>query len=272
MALETVITARTQSLSEYLKRIFQFRYLIYTLIVRDLKIRFAQTALGWLWAILQPLAGVAVFSFFFTYIVQMDTGDVPYPLVALSGMVAWNYFSYVVNQGSTALVSSQALIKKISFPKIALVVAKSVAGLSDMLLALLILLIWAWIAGKTPEPRLLLLPVIVLFNWTTGLALAIWLSALTVRFRDLQHLIPYLIIFGIWVTPVFYPSTIVPGQFHFLIYLNPMAGVIEMLRYSMLGTALPDPGYLIGLGLVLVLFLSGIAYFKKVETLIPDYI
>jgi lipopolysaccharide transport system permease protein len=270
--LETVITSQAQRFSEYLSKVFRYRYLIATLIMRDLKIRYAQTALGWLWAVAQPLAGVAVFSFFFTYIIQMDTGDVPYPLVALSGMVAWNYFSFVVNQGSTSLIASQALIKKISFPKISLVIAKSIAGLSDMLVALLILLIWAWVAGRSPELRMLLLPVIILCNWMTGLALAIWLSALTVRWRDLQHLIPYLITFGIWVTPVFYPTTIVPEQFSFLVYLNPMAGVIEMLRYSMLGTALPDPGYLLGLVAALFLLLTGLWYFKKIETLIPDYI
>jgi lipopolysaccharide transport system permease protein len=270
--LETVITSHTQRFPEYLKKVFRYRYLMATLIIRDLKIRYAQTALGWLWAVAQPLAGVAIFSFFFTYIIQMDTGEVPYPLVALSGMVAWNYFSFVVNQGSTALVASQALIKKISFPKISLVIAKSVVGLSDMLVALLILILWAWIAGRPPEARMLLLPLVVLLNWMTGLGLAIWLSAITVRWRDLQHLIPYFITFGIWITPVFYPSTIVPEQFSFLVYLNPMAGIIEMLRFSILGTEVPDPGYVAGLGLSLLMLVSGLWYFKKMETLIPDYI
>jgi lipopolysaccharide transport system permease protein len=270
--LETIITSQTQRFPEYLKKVFRYRYLISTLILRDLKIRYAQTALGWLWAIAQPLAGVAVFSFFFTYIIQIDTGDVPYPLVALSGMVAWNYFSFVINQGSTVLVASQSLIKKISFPKIVLVIAKSFVGLSEMLVTLLILLIWAFVVGRSLDLRMLLLPIIILCNWMTGLALAIWLSALTVRWRDLQHLIPYLITFGIWVTPVFYPSTIVPEQFSFLVYLNPMAGVIEMLRYSMLGIAVPDPRYLMGLVAALFLLLTGLWYFNKIETLINDYI
>jgi lipopolysaccharide transport system permease protein len=268
----TIITSQTPGLQTYIRRLFRYRGLLVTLIERDFKVRYAQTVLGLLWAVLQPLAGVAIFTFFFSFVIKLDTGDIPYPLIALSGMVSWNYFSFVVNQGSTSLIAAQALIKKVNFPKLHLVLAKAVVGLVEMGIALLILLLWVIFTGRPLSPALLLLPVVVLLNLMTGLSVALWLSALTVKFRDLQHLIPYVITFGIWLTPVFYPSTIIPESLEIVNYFNPMAAVIESLRFCMLGTAAPDPRYVFGIGVMVLLLVSGFLYFKKTEVVIPDYI
>jgi lipopolysaccharide transport system permease protein len=268
----TRIGSETFPISAYLGKVYANRGLISTLAARDIKIRYAQTSLGLLWAIVQPLTGVAIFSFFFSYLVNIDTGNIPYPLIAMTGIVSWNFFSFIVNAAGTSLISSQTLIKKVSFPKISLLLSKVLIGMVELAVSLTILIIWMVVIQYPFSTTILLLPLILLLNTLAGLAIALWLSALTVRVRDLQHLIPFLITFGIWLTPVFYPSTLIPAKFSFIVYLNPMAAIIEWLRYSILGTGMPDARYIAGLLILLALFVSGLYYFKNTEKSIPDYI
>jgi len=259
------------SLRNYLSRIIRYYYLFKMLVIRDLRIRYSQTFLGLLWSVLQPVAGVAIFSFFFSYLVKMDTGSLPYPLVALSGLACWNYFSFTLNSGGTALIQSQMLIRKVSFPKIILVLTKSVVGLIDMVVCLVLLLLGVIIWGEGLSIKWLLVPLIVGMNFLCGFSFALWCSALTIRYRDLQHLIPFILTFSIWLTPVLYPSTVVPDRFLWLVFINPVAGLIEWFRYIVLDMPLPDPRYFAGLVVLLLVSSTGIIYFKKLEKIIPDY-
>jgi lipopolysaccharide transport system permease protein len=268
----TYITATNASLSTYLKNIFLYKNLIWTLAARDIKIRYSQTYLGWLWAIIQPIVGLMIFSFFFGVIVNIDTGSTPYPLIALSGMVLWNYFSYLFSQGSVALIAHQNLIQKINFPKICLIIAKSIVGMIDLFVALGLLIIGSFILNINISISLFYTPIFIALTILFGLTCAIWFSAITLKYRDLQQVIPYFTTFGIWLTPVFFPSTIIPEQFSYISYLNPMAFAIEGLRFCILGTPLPDVKYLFGVVILLVLFVSGIVYFKNIENKIPDLI
>jgi lipopolysaccharide transport system permease protein len=269
---ETIITPKSPTLNTYIKTIYQSRYLIYTLTYRDIKIRYSQTILGWIWAVLQPIISVTIYTFFFSIIVKMDTAKIPYPLIALSGMVCWNYFSSIVNSGSSALIANQNLIKKLSFPKITLIISKALSGLVELSISFTLILISVIIFGIPISTKIFIIPLFFLVNFITGLSISIWIAALTIRNRDLLHIVPYIITLGIWLTPVFYPSTIIPEKLSFLLYFNPIAGVIEGVRYCLLDLKTFSFGYLLGFIFVFCLFLGGLIFFKNTEKSIPDYI
>jgi lipopolysaccharide transport system permease protein len=164
----THITSKSTSIGTYLSDIYHYRYLIYTLTLRDIKLRYTQTTLGWLWAVMQPIITMAVFTFFFVFIIKMDTGDIPYPLIALSGILIWNYFGSIANSASTSLISSQELIKKMRFPKICLLISKTIVGLSDFLIAFIILFIAIIMSDISISFNILYLPVLIILNIITS--------------------------------------------------------------------------------------------------------
>jgi lipopolysaccharide transport system permease protein len=266
------ITAKDQPVGAYLQRLWSFRRLVKLLALRDLKVQYAQTVLGISWSILQPLTGLLIFTFFFDKIMNIDTGGIPYPLIAFSGMISWYYFGFMVGNGGTSLIQSQELIRKINFPKLVLPLSKSLTGFIEFGISLVLLFIMMLILRYPVSINLVFLPLFLIMNIITGLTVAIWLGSLTVRYRDFQHIIPYLINFGIWVTPVFYPSTLIPEKYKVLLYLNPMAGVISGFRFCLLGTPPPDKWYLLTFSVVIVAFLGGIRYFQKMERKIPDLV
>lgn len=268
---QTVISAENQSLKDYLATVFAHRWLLFYLVRRDLRIKYAQTFLGWLWVIFQPLAGVAIYTFFFKYIVRLDTEGVPYPIIALTGLTSWNYFSFQLNQGGNAIIASQELVSKVGFPRVLLVLSKSIIGLVDLGFTLLILLLFMLFSNLTIGPQIFLLPLVIGLNFLVALAPSLWVAALTIRHRDLHMAVPYIITFGIWFTPVFYPSSLIPEQLSFLNYLNPMAGVIELLRYCVYGQQAPHYFYLAGAFVALFVFATGLLVFKNRERTIGDY-
>lgn len=267
-----IITASDTGLWEYVKKVWRYKKLIITFAKRDLKIQYAQTFLGILWSAIQPLTGLLIFTFFFGKIISLDTKDIPYPLFAFSGIMAWYFFTYMVGQGGQSLVHSQDLIKKIFFPKLILPLSKVLVGLVEFAISIALLVILMLILGGLPGPEVIFFPVFILLNVIVGLAVAIWLSALTLRYRDLQHLIPYLVNFGIWVTPVFYPTTLLPKDYQYLLYFNPMAGVIAGFRWTLLNGEKPDIAYLYSFVPVIFLFIAGLLYFQKVESKTADIV
>jgi len=270
--VKTIIT-RDVTFSRYFAQVWSYRELIYVLARRDLKIKYAQTALGVFWSVLQPLTGLLIFTLFFDQIIEIDIpDDLPYPLFAFSGMISWYFFSYIVVSGGNSLVESQDIIKRIKFPKLVLPLSKVLVGMVDLIISFALMIMLMLIMGQLPGWQIVIFPFCVLINIIVGLSVSVWLSALTIRYRDFYHIIPYLINFGIWLTPVFYPATLIPEKYSFLIYGNPMAGVIALFRWSILGGAPPSMYYGISLILVLVILLLGFFYFKKMERLIADYV
>jgi len=267
-----IIDSRNTVLRLDFKKLYAYRSLIMIFAFRDLKVQYAQTFLGILWSLLQPLTGLLIFTFFFNYVIKVDTGGIPYPLFAFSGMISWYFFSSLMAQSGTSLMQSQYLIRKIYFPKLVLPVSKSLSCFAEFFIAFLLLVFLMIIWGYYPSLNIVFLPFFVLANLFTGLAVGLWLSALTIRYRDFYHIIPYILNFGIWLTPVFYPTTLLPESIRFLLYFNPMAGVISGFRWSLLGGAPPSPYYLVSLVLVLIIFISGLFYFRKMETKIADLV
>lgn len=266
------IHRKKERFSSWLLRAWAHRDLAFTLARRDLKIQYAQTFLGVFSSLLQPLISLLIFWVFFSKLIRIDTGDIPYHFFVLSGLTAWYLFSYLISSCGTALLESQHLIRKVNFPRIILPFSKILSGLVHLAVSLFLLFVLMAFSLYGIHLKILLLPVFILLNIITGFSVAVWLSALTIRYRDVQHIIPYLLSFGIWLTPVFYPGSIIPEKYFHLMYYNPMAGVIEAYRWCLLSGPAPAPSYLLGFIPVLLLLVSGLAYFRKIEKKIPDFI
>jgi len=266
---KTVLTSRTD-LADYLKSIWAYLSLILSFAIRDIRVKYAQTYLGILWSILQSVIGVGIVTFFFGFIIKINTGDIPYFLYVFPGMASWYFFSFLVGYVGSSMQQSQHLIQKVYFPRLFVPLSQSVVGLIDFCIWIAVCLIFMLIFRNPFSINLIFLPVFIVLNLATGLSVAVWLSALTARYRDLQIIIPFIIGFGIFVTPVFFPEVMIPAKYSFLLFLNPMAGVISGLRWCILGTEIPSLNYLFGFIPVIFLFVTGMIYFIRVEYKLVD--
>lgn len=272
MVYSTIDTAKKLKLFD-IRELIRYKDLFYTLAYREFRVRYAQTFLGFFWAFLQPAATLTIFSFIFGRAIKVDTGGIPYPIFALSGMVAWTYFSFVVSQAGRSLINSQAMIQKIYFPRLILPLSQAVVGLIDFSITFLLLIAAMFWYGLAPSPHIWFLPFFLLMAIIAALAVGIWISALTIRYRDFMHVIPFVIQIGLYATPVAYSTLYVPEKYHLIYYtLNPMVGVVEGFRWSIIGQGQINPYTFISLGLVVVLFLTSLLYFRKVEKIMADII
>lgn len=258
-------------MGEYLREVWTSRNLVFAFAKRDLKIQYAQTYLGILWSLVQPLTGLLIFNFFFQRVIPLHL-NVPYAVFAFTGIMGWFYFTALVGQAGTSLMANQQLIKKIQFPRLVLPFSKALVGLVEFGISLALLLLMMALTGTDFSAKIIFLPVVVGANILTGLAVGIWLSALTIRFRDLHHLIPYLIGFGIWLTPVFYPTSMVPQNFSWIYYLHPAANVIALYRWMFIGMPVNWMQVLCSFGLTLILFFTGLWFFIRNEKFVADYL
>ena len=257
-----------------LAEVWRWRELFVALIVRDVTVRYKQTAVGIAWVVLQPLAMVAVFTLLFGNIGGVPTGGIPYPLFAFAGMLPWQLFSKALIDGSNSLANNRALVTKVYFPRVLLPAAAAFAGIVDFAIILAILVcMMAWF-GFTPRWPIALLPLLVLLALLTSLGVALWLSALNVLYRDVQFVLPFLAQIWLFMTPVFYPSSVIPERWRLLYALNPMVTVTESFRWAFLGgETVPEPAMLaVSTVIVILVLLSGLAYFRHVERQMADRI
>lgn len=271
MAATQIISANSKKNRLNLKKVWQYRALLFTFTKRDIKVQYAQTRLGILWSFIQAVTAAVIIHVFFGMLLKIDIPGAPYIVYAFPGMMAWYFFSFIVSSSGTSLMQSQHIIKKIYFPKLILPIYKSFTGLIEFLIWFILYLFLLLYFRHPLSPKVLLLPFGIFLNMIVGLSIGIWLSALTVRYRDAFHIIPYLIGFGVFVTPVFYESAMVPAAFHFLIYLNPMAGVIAFYRWCLLDMDI-SVYYLLGIIPAVLIFIFGLFYFRKVEGTMADLI
>jgi lipopolysaccharide transport system permease protein len=252
--------------------LWRFRELLLFLTWRDIKIRYKQTILGAAWAILQPFLTMIVFTVVINHIGRVHT-PIPYPLFALSTLALWYYFSNGVNLTSSSLVGSAALITKVYFPRVSVVLSPVLSGIVDFCLAFLIVAGAMAYYGFGPPLQALLVPLFVLLAGVMALGLGLVLSALNVKYRDIRYAVPFVLQLWLWATPVAYPSGAVPSRFDLLYKLNPMTGVVEGYRWALLGTGHVHALTLgISLGTALVLVLGGGIYFSRAERAFADVI
>ncbi len=259
-----------------LKELWQYRDLFLILAYRDLRVRYAQTFLGLLWAVIQPLATLIIFTVVFGRVAKVDTGDIPYPLFAVAGLGAWSYFSFVLNQSGNSIIGAQEMVKKIYFPRLVIPLSKALVGFVDFAIAMLFIIVLMFYYGISPATSIIYLPIFILLTLVSALAVGIWLSALTIRYRDFQHIVPFLVQFGLYATPVGYQAKDViknlPEWGTYLYYINPMAGIVEGFRWSILGGDAPSIYAYFSFAIVIILFLSGLYYFKRVERVMADIV
>lgn len=268
-----VLRPRTGYLDLDLAEVWRYRELLYFLIWRELKVRYKQAAIGAGWAIIQPVFMVLIFSAVFGMFARIPSDGFPYPVFAFTAVLAWTYFSQALGRCSTGLVDDAELIRKIYFPRLILPFAAVVAPLVDLLIALPILLAMMLWYGIIPSPNILMLPLFVLLALLLALACGLWLGPINVRYRDIKHVIPFLIQVWMYASPVVYPVSMVPERWQLLYSLNPMVGVIEGFRWAVLGQGSPNlVAIAISAVAVLVLLAGGLVYFSRMQRYFADVI
>lgn len=272
MRNEIVYTSKADSLGEYFKKIWRYRNLIWVFAKRDLQVKYAQTILGISWGIIQPLTSLIIFSVFFGYILNWKADGLPYPLYVLSGLLGWNYFTYIAQNGSLSLQESGAIIKKIYFPKSILPFSKIIIASMELIFSLLLLIPLMVYYDQPLSWKIVFLPFVLLFNVLCGLSLVFWIGSLTYKKRDLFQLMPFLIFYGIWFTPVFFSNEILPSNFQKLMDFNPIANVIGLWRWMLFGTSAFQFRWLISFLLMLFICLSGMFVFNAKENKFSDFI
>lgn len=255
-----------------LKELWAYRELLWVLTARDVKVRYKQTVLGFAWAIIQPVMLMVVFSILFGRLAQMPSDGVPYPIFVYAALLPWTFFANAISASGNSLVGSAQLISKVYFPRLIIPLSSVGAGLVDFAISTCVLFsLMAWY-GVGWSLNLLATPLLVAGVVFTALGVGTSLSALTVAYRDFRYVIPFMVQFWMFATPVIYPASLVPESWRWLLYLNPMAGLIEGFRSAFLARPFDIPAIALSLGVALVLFLLGIAYFEKVERRFADII
>ena len=270
---EIVIEPSRGSITIDLYDLWRYRELLYFLTWRDIKVRYKQTALGAAWAILQPLLTMILFSVIFGYFAGLPSDGIPYPVFALTALVPWQLFAFALSQSSASLVSDRNLITKVYFPRLAIPISSVLAGILDFAIAFICLLVFLVIFRINISVRVLVLPFLILLCVCTALAVGLWLSALNVKYRDVRYTLTFLTMLWFYATPIAYSISIVPEEWRLLYSLNPMVGVVEGFRWALLGTeTFVEPIIILSTIVVLIILISGLVYFNRMEDSFADTI
>ena len=255
------------------KEIWEYRELLYFLTKRDIKVRYKQTVLGGLWAIIQPFFTMVVFSLFFGRLAKMPSDGIPYPIFVYAGLLPWTYFANALSTSGNSLVGSQNLITKVYFPRLIIPASAALAGLLDFFVAMSILVALMIWYQYLPGFGILLFPFLIGLTFLCSVGVGMWLSALNVQYRDIRYVIPFLIQLWMFVSPVIYPVSMVTEKYRWLLALNPMGGVINAYRASLLGHKPIEWQYLtISSVIIVIIFISGLYYFRRMEKTFADVV
>lgn len=269
----TVISPRKTFSLKDIKELWQYRELLYFFSWRDLKVRYKQTFIGVLWAVLQPFITMVVFTIFFGKLAHLPSDGVPYPIFVYTGLLFWQFFSGALSDTSSSLIGNQSIITKVYFPRLMLPISSVITKFIDFLLSAVILAAMMIYYGYTPYLLgLLIVPILLIITFMASVGLGLFLSALNVKYRDVRYALPFLIQILLFVTPVIYPASIA-GKYSWILALNPMTGVIQAARAILLNTT-PVNWVLLGISAIacFIMLLIGVIYFKKVERFFADII
>lgn len=263
-----------RSEKQYWKDLWSYRELFYFLAWRDILVRYKQTAIGIAWALIQPFLTMVVFSIVFGQLAKLPNQGVPYPILVFAAMLPWQFFANSLSGCSNSLISNANLISKVYFPRLIVPASAVIVSFVDFMISgmiLLALMIWY---NFVPSWRILTLPMFIAIAFAAAMGGGLWLAALNVKYRDFRYIVPFIVQFGLYISPVGFSSSIVPKEWRLLYSLNPMVGVIDGFRWAILKGQVQIywPGFILSLGLVILLFASGIWYFRKTERTFADVI
>lgn len=266
------ITPRRSWIDLDLREIWRHRDLLGILVWRDVKVRYKQTALGAMWVILQPILTMLIFSMLFGRVAKLPSDGIPYPIFVFTALLPWQLFAHALSDSGNSLIANQQLITKVYFPRLVIPLAAVLSGVVDFAVAFTILILLMLFYGIVPTLAVLTLPLFVLLAVATATAVGLWLAVFNVQYRDVRYTIPFLTQFWLFMTPIAYSSSLIPERWRLLYGLNPMAGVAEGFRWALLGRG--DVGPLIGIavGMVTVLLIGGLVYFRHMEDSFADMV
>ncbi len=260
-------------LSINFKEIWRYRELVYFLTWRDIKVRYKQAVLGITWAILQPVLTMAITSVVFGVLLDVSSGNLPYPVFVLSALMPWHLFSTSLQKSSQSLVGNANLLTKIYFPRLIIPIASVLAVMVDFFISFGVLIVMMLIYQIYPGWQAFWLIPLTVLSVIAALAVGLWLSALNVQYRDVQHMVPFIIQIWMYASPIVYPIETIPtGIWRTLYGLNPMVGVVQGFRWALFGGTPPDLTMLISVVVVVVLFISGLYYFRRMEKTFADVV
>jgi lipopolysaccharide transport system permease protein len=256
-----------------LKELWDYRELLYFLVWRDVKVRYKQAALGAAWAILQPLLTMLIFSVIFGMFAKVPSDGTPYPLFAFVALVPWNFFATSLGQSSNSVVGSANLITKVYFPRLAIPLASVLAGLVDFALSFIVLLGMMVYYHHAPTIHVLWLPLFILLGLAAAVGMGFWLSAMNVKYRDVRYVVPFLVQFWMFASPIIYPSSMIPARYRTLYALNPIVGVVDGFRWALLGTkTAPGPMLAVSSAATVLFLVGGALYFRRMEAEFADIV
>jgi lipopolysaccharide transport system permease protein len=275
MTTKLLVIEAGRAETQYWKDLWKYRELFYFLAWRDILVRYKQTVIGMAWALLRPFLTMVVFTFVFSSLAKLPTeGNTPYPILVYAAMLPWQFFSGSLSECSNSLINNANLLSKVYFPRLIVPTSAVIVSFVDFMIAGIILLaLMAWY-NFVPDWRILTLPLFIFIAFAASMGVGLWLAALNVEYRDFRYVVPFLVQFGLYISPVGFSSSIVPQEWRLLYSVNPMVGVIDGFRWAILGgeSQIYLPGFALSTGLVVVLLWSGIWYFRKMERTFADVI
>lgn len=271
---ELVIKPKPGLLGLDVAELWRYRELFVFLAWRDILVRYKQTAIGILWAIIQPVLTVIIFTLVFGRLADLPSGTAPYAVMTLAGVLPWQFFANAITQSSNSIVGAQNMVQKVYFPRLIIPVSSTLSGALDFAIGLVLLFgLMLWYSVPFTW-TLLLLPLFSMLALASALCLGIWMSALNVKYRDVKYVIPFAVSMGLYLSPVGYMSSVVPEKWKIWYSLNPLVGVIDGFRWAIFGSEFEPywPGLMLSIGVVLVLLVSSLVYFRATERTFADII
>lgn len=258
----------------YWRDLWRFRELFLFMAWRDILVRYKQTAIGIAWALLRPLITMLVFTFVFHRLAKLPSGGVPYPILVFAGLLPWQFFATAFSEAGNSLIQNTNLISKVYFPRLIIPTSSIIVSFVDFLVSFFILVALMLWYRFLPDWRILALPLFVIVACEMALGAGLWVAALNVKYRDFRYIVPFVVQFGLYLSPVGFSSSIVPEKWRLLYYMNPMVGVIDGFRWAIIGgnSQMYWPGFLLSLGLVALLLITGVMFFRKTEKSFADVI
>ncbi len=255
------------------REVWEYRELLYFFIWRDVKVRYKQTAIGVAWVVLQPLMTMGVFTVFFGRLARLPSLGLPYPVFYFTALVPWAYFAYSLNHATNTVVNNQNLLTKVYFPRLILPITAVLSGLVDFTIGFVMMLLVTFGYGIHPGRSIVWFPLLLLLAVCTAFGVGLWTSALNALYRDVRAVMPFLVQFWMFASPVAYPSTMVPARWRWLYGLNPMAGVIDGFRWAVTGHGQPPgPLILVSAIMVMIILVGGLAFFYRMEGTVADLV